>query len=85
MEKEVFKIHDGVKIHFKGFVQKEQIDKMVQNCATGKCECMSAETKKKIKNMKVSGRDGDVELTLSGEISKKEIQEALSKSKVLNK
>jgi len=57
---------------------------MVENCATGACECMSDETKKKISNMEVSGKDGDVQLALSGDISKEEIEAALEKSKVIN-
>ncbi len=84
MKKNVFKINDGVKINFTGVVAKQQIVKMVENCATGACECMSDATKKKITNMQVAGKDGDVELKLSGEISKEEIEEALQKSKVLN-
>ena len=85
MQKSVFKTQEGVKINFTGVVAKEQINKMVQNCATGQCECMSDETKKKIKDMKVDGEDGNVELNLSGDVSKEEIEEALKRSKVLNK
>ena len=84
MKKNVFKTNEGVKINFTGVVAKQQIVKMVENCATGACECMSDETKKKIANMEVAGKDGDVELKLSGDISKEEIETALSKSKVLN-
>ena len=85
MNKNVFKTTEGVKINFTGVVQKQQIVKMVENCATGACECMSDETKKKISNMQVEGKDGDVELKLDGNISKEEIEKALAKSKVLNK
>ena len=85
MNKNVFKTNDGVKINFTGVVKKQQIVKMVENCATGQCECMSDETKKKINNMQVKGKDGDVELKLDGEVSKEEIEKALAKSKVLNK
>jgi len=85
MKKSVFKTNKGVKINFTGVVAKEQINKMVQNCATGQCECMSDDTKKKIKDMKVDGEDGNVELNLSGDVSKEEIEEALQRSKVLNK
>jgi len=85
MQKNVFKTNKGVKINFTGVVEKQQIIKMVQNCATGACECMSDETKKKISNMQVYGKDGAVELKLDGNVSKKEIEEALAKSKVLNK
>lgn len=35
--------------------------------------------------MQVEGKDGNVELKLSGDIGKEEIEKALSKSKVLNK
>ncbi len=85
MNKKVFKLTDGVKINFTGAVAKEQIVKMVENCSKGACECMSSETKKKITNMQVEGKDGNVELKLSGDIAKEEIEKALAKSKVLNK
>ncbi|MCF6205506.1 MAG: hypothetical protein L3J47_01240 [Sulfurovum sp.] len=85
MNKHVLKTGEGVKIKFSGTVQKQQIVKMVENCATGQCECMSNETKAKITNMEVEGNDGDVSLNLTGEVSKEEIEAALEKSKVLNK
>ena len=84
MNKNVFKTTEGIKINFTGVVQKAQIVKMVENCATGACECMSDETKKKITNMQVEGKDGNVELKLSGDVAKEEIEKALAKSKVLN-
>jgi len=84
MEKNVNTTDNGVKISFTGEVKKQNIVKMVENCATGQCECMSDETKKKIQNMEVSGYDGDVSLALTGDVSKEEIEAALAKSKVLN-
>lgn len=84
IEKKVTKLNNGVKINFTGVVQKQNIIKMVENCATGSCECMSDETKAKVKDMKVTGKDGDVKLELSGDVNKKEIEAALAKSKVLN-
>ena len=84
MNKNVFKTEEGVKISFSGEVQKQNIIKMVENCAKGQCECMSDDTKKKITNMQVSGKDGDVALDLSGNVSKEEIEAALAKSKVIN-
>lgn len=83
MNKNVFKTNDGVKISFTGVVEKQSIVQMVENCATNSCECMSDETKKKITNMEVSGKDGDVALNLCGDISKEEIETALAKSEVL--
>jgi hypothetical protein len=83
MEKKVLKTGDGVKINFFGKVEKQNIVTMVENCSRGKCECMSDDTKAKIKDMQVSGADGDVALDLSGDVSVEEIQEALSKSKLI--
>lgn len=84
MNKNVFKTGEGVKIAFTGEVQKQNIVKMVENCATGQCDCMSEETKAKISNMEVSGVDGEVNLNLTGNVSKEEIEDALAKSKVTN-
>lgn len=84
MKKNVFKTQEGVKIKFTGVVEKQQILKMVENCASGQCECMSDETKNKVQNMQVEGEDGNVELQLTGDIGKEEIENALKKSKVLN-
>ena len=84
MKKKVFKTGEGVKINFLGKVEKQNIVTMVENCSTGQCECMSDDTKAKIKDMQVSGEDGDVALDLAGDVSVEEIQEALNKSKVIN-
>ena len=84
MQKKVNLVQNGVNISFSGDVKKMNIVKMVENCSTGQCECMSDETKEKVKDMQVSGEDGNVSLTLSGDISKEEIEAALAKSKVLN-
>jgi hypothetical protein len=45
---------------------------------------MSDTTKAKISNMLITGKDGEVKLELSGDISADEIKEALSKSKVID-
>lgn len=84
MNKDVFKTQEGVKISFTGEVEKQNIVKMIENCSTGQCECMSDETRKKITNIEISGKDGDVALDLSGDISKEEIEAALTRSKVVN-
>lgn len=84
MERKVSKTESGVKINFLGEAKKQNIVSMVQNCSTGKCECMNDATKAKIKDMKVDGVDGDVELHLEGDVSLDEIHAALQKSKVIN-
>jgi len=84
MTKNVNITDNGIKISFTGEVKKQNIIKMVENCNSGACECMSDNTKHKIEDIKVSGVDGDVKLDLTGDITESEIKEALSKSKVLN-
>ena len=83
MKKNVEKTQNGVSIKFQGVVQKQNIVKMVENCSTGKCDCMSERTKAKIKGMDVKGEDGDVSLNLDGEVTKQEIEAALKKSKLV--
>jgi len=84
VKRDVFSTNNGVKINFTQGSKKQHIVSMIENCSTGKCECMSNETKKKIKNMDVSGEDGNVTLNLNGNITEDEIKNALSKSKVIN-
>lgn len=84
VKKEVSKSINGVDIKFSGFVTKEKIETMVNNCKSGQCECMSDATKAKITDMQVGVKDGDINLALSGDISEDEIKEALKKSKAIN-
>ncbi len=83
INKSVKKTDNGVAIDFSGAIAKETVFTMVQNCANGRCECMSEETKAKIGSMKVEGVDGDVSLKLEGDVSTEEIEAALERSKVL--
>lgn len=83
IEKSVSANDNGVTIQLTGGIAKNTIFTMVQNCQSGKCECMSDETKAKIATMDVSGEDGKVELSLGGTISKEEVEAALAKSKLL--
>jgi len=83
--KNVFKTDAGVKIAFSGAIKKEQVVKMVENCATGQCACMSDASKEKIQDMQVSGLDGEVALDLVGSgLSTGEIEAALKRSSVIN-
>ena len=84
MKKNVTQTDTGVKINFLGAIEKQNIVTMVQNCSNGQCECMSDTQKSKVKNMQVSGIDGNVELKIDGDISADEIKAAMAKSKVLN-
>lgn len=83
VEKTVSSTKSGVKINFTGGIAKNTVFTMVQNCQNGKCDCMSDESKAKIASMEVGGEDGNVELTLGGDITQEEVEAALQKSKLL--
>jgi len=85
MKKNVFKTPDGAKIAFTGAVAKQQIVTMVENCSTGNCACMSDATREKINTIEVVGEDGNVELKLTGDVTTKELEEALNRSTLLNR
>ncbi len=80
----VSQLNSGVKITFSGTVAKQNVVEMVERCQTGKCDCMSDESKKKIEGMQVSGKDGDVELTIDGDLDATEIEAAVAKSPLIN-
>ena len=83
--KNIFKTGEGIKVAFSGAITKESVEKMVENCATGSCECMSDSSKAKIEDMQVSGIDGDVSITMVGEsLTKEEIVAAVQRSKVID-
>ena len=75
--------HNGVKITFSGAVEKQNVVEMVERCQTGKCDCMSDESKEKIKDMNISGEDGNVELSIEGDLDVEEIKTAVSKSPLI--
>ena len=79
----VLKFDDGVKISFTGDVKKQNVVEMVQRCQTGQCDCMSDESKQKIEGMEVSGEDGNIELSIKGDLDVSEIEQAVSKSPLI--
>ncbi|MDA7816755.1 hypothetical protein N9A28_01040 [Sulfurimonas sp.] len=80
---DVTAVNNGVKITFSGAVEKQNVVEMVQRCQTGQCDCMSDESKQKIEAMDISGEDGNVELTIKGDIDVNEIQNSVSKSPLI--
>ncbi len=75
---------NGVKVTFSGEVAKQNVVSMVERCQTGKCDCMSDESKKKLEGLEVNGTDGNVELTIKGDLTAEEIEAAVSKSPLIN-
>jgi len=81
---EVIKGFGNIRVAFTGEIEKQNIVSMVERCQGGQCDCMSDESKKKIEGLEVSGEDGDVTLTISGDLDVEEIEAALKKSPLIN-
>jgi len=81
---EVTKNLSGIRVAFSGDVEKQNVVSMVQRCQGGQCDCMSDESKKKIEGLEVSGEDGNVTLSIKGDVDVEEIKAALKKSPLLN-
>jgi len=81
---DVSKKLNGVNITFSGGVAKQNVVSMVERCQTGRCDCMSDSEKKKIESIEVSGGDGEVELSISGDLNMEAIEKAVAKSPLIN-
>ncbi|ABB44335.1 hypothetical protein Suden_1057 [Sulfurimonas denitrificans DSM 1251] len=77
---DVTSYENGVSIKFSSTIKKNTVIEMVKKCKTGKCDCMSDESKQKIKDMDITGSDGNMELKISGNLDVEEIKKAISKS-----
>jgi hypothetical protein len=65
IKKNLAKTQNGVSINFRGELKKESIETMVQACQDGNCGCDCAPTMMpQISKIAVSGRDGDVTISL---------------------
>ena len=62
-------------------VDANKVKEVVENCQTGKCDCMSEETKAKVTFMDFRVENGKPVIEIKGEISEEEIKEAVSRSK----
>ena len=62
-------------------VDAEKVKEVVENCQTGKCDCMSEETKAKVTFMDFKIKDGKPVIEIKGEVSEEEIKEAVGRSK----
>jgi hypothetical protein len=72
IQKEITQTADGVNIRLSGDIAKTKIEAMASNCNSGgtcSCECNN-DLKDRIKQVNVSGTDGDVTLSLKGETLK---------------
>lgn len=64
-------------------ISVEKVEEIVNNCktgdCTGDCRCMSESTKQKVELIEVKLIDGRPAIEIKGEVSKEEIEEAISK------
>jgi hypothetical protein len=71
-------VNEGVGIRINGDVKFKDIEAMTQNCSDGSCDC-SPKMIAKINDIQVSGKDGDVNITLQGKgLKAKEVESCMS-------
>ena len=63
---------------------KNKIEKVLDNCSTGNCSCMSKENKEKIKDMALKETENGINMEITGDISEQDIADAMRRSKILN-
>ncbi len=62
-------------------VDTEKVKEVVENCQTGKCDCMSEETKAKVTFMDFKVENGKPVIEIKGAVSEEEIKKAINRSK----
>ena len=62
-------------------VDANKVKEVVENCQTGKCDCMSEETKAKVQFMDFRVENGKPVIEIKGDVSEEEIKEAVKRSK----
>jgi nicotinate-nucleotide pyrophosphorylase len=78
----VKKTEDGVVIEVEdNTVEAEKVKEIVDNCQTGKCDCMSDEVKQKVQFMNFKTEKGKVAIEIKGNLTEEEIKEAMGRSK----
>jgi len=62
-------------------VSKKDMEKSIENCNTGKCDCLSDSQKAKIKSISLKEGDfGSLSIEIEGDIEKEEIKQAMEKA-----
>ena len=79
----VKKTDDGVVIEIDSRVESDiaAVQKMVENCATGKCDCMTTEVKNKVSSMKFEPMiNGNYGIKINGSVTVRDIHETIDRS-----
>lgn len=83
---EVREKEDGVIVQVvEESVSIAKVEEIVENCKTGRCDCMTESTKQKVEFIQVKLVDNKPAIEIKGKVSKEEIEEALSRSKKIIK
>lgn len=83
---EVREKEDGVIVQVvEESVSIAQVEEIVENCKTGRCDCMTESTKQKVEFIQVKLVDNKPAIEIKGKVSKEEIEEALSRCKKIIK
>jgi hypothetical protein len=78
---EVKKTKEGVVIEVKdNTVEAEKVKEIVENCQTGKCDCMPESVKQKVQFIDFKAENGKVAIEIKGDLTEEEIKEAMSRS-----
>ncbi|MBU2806726.1 hypothetical protein HF285_00130 [Acidithiobacillus ferrooxidans F221] len=76
----VQKTAEGVAVHVDNSVETKKVFAIVENCQTGQCDCMSAETKAKVTGMEVVQGENGTQIHIAGDLSPEEITAAMARS-----
>ena len=78
----VKKTADGVLIEITSRKDSDlkAVQGMVENCATGACDCMKPETKEKVEGMEFKTVEGKSGIYIKGNLSVEEIHETMDRS-----
>lgn len=77
---EVIKTQDGVKIEVQENVNAKDVEEIVNNCKTGKCDCMSDDMKARVSFMDFRIEKGKPVIEIKGELSEEDIKQAMERS-----
>ena len=62
-------------------VKKSDMEKSIENCNTGKCDCLNDSQKARIKSISLKEGDfGSLSVEIEGDIDKEEIKQAMEKA-----
>lgn len=69
---------EGVDVHVQGDVQRDTVERMIESCGTGNESCCGPEFFERVSDISVDGKDGDVTIHVSGQVTPGMIEQNLS-------